>query len=187
MGGGDLFEEYRPWALAIAGKYCAKRGLTGMVKDEICNSALIGLMDAVKRFDPTRGIPFQPYASRRITGEILDMYRRESEQDSRKVALMIKRGILPPTVRKLETIKDKDGDQMEDRRPHREQEQQAAHLEAVLDGLRLKQIAEKMELSESRMCQLEREALNALRASVSARAANALCRRLGLSGAVDAK
>lgn len=35
----------------------------------------LGLMDAAKRFDPTKGVKFWSYASRRVLGEILDYMR----------------------------------------------------------------------------------------------------------------
>src|SRR5207247_1538001 len=43
------------------------------------SAALIGLIDAVDRFDPERGVPFEGYASLRIRGAVLDEVRRVDE------------------------------------------------------------------------------------------------------------
>jgi RNA polymerase sigma factor for flagellar operon FliA len=45
--------------------------------DDIIQAGLIGLMDAAGRFDATRGNPFEPYASHRIQGAMLDLLRRD--------------------------------------------------------------------------------------------------------------
>lgn len=44
--------------------------------DDLINSGVIGLIDAVEKFDPTRKIKFQTYAAFRIKGAILDELRR---------------------------------------------------------------------------------------------------------------
>jgi RNA polymerase sigma factor for flagellar operon FliA len=47
--------------------------------DDLESAALIGLIDAVDRFDPERGVPFEGYASLRIRGAVLDEVRRVDE------------------------------------------------------------------------------------------------------------
>src|SRR5207302_4587148 len=44
--------------------------------DDLESAALIGLIDAVDRFDPDRGVPFAGYATLRIRGAVLDEVRR---------------------------------------------------------------------------------------------------------------
>src|SRR3989442_12392395 len=47
--------------------------------DDLESAALIGLIDAVDRFDPERGVPFEGYASLRIRGAVLAEGRRVDE------------------------------------------------------------------------------------------------------------
>src|SRR5256885_12881557 len=47
--------------------------------DDLESAALIGLIDAVDRFEPDRGVPFEGYASLRIRGAVLDEVRRVDE------------------------------------------------------------------------------------------------------------
>ncbi len=46
-------------------------------KDELMSCGVIGLIDAVNKFDPAFGVKFQTYASVRIRGEIIDYMRRQ--------------------------------------------------------------------------------------------------------------
>lgn len=45
--------------------------------DDLVNVGLLGLIDAVDRFDSSRGLPFRPYADMRIKGAIIDWLRAE--------------------------------------------------------------------------------------------------------------
>ena len=45
--------------------------------DELVQWGVLGLLEARKRFDATRGRPFEAYAARRIRGAMLDSLRRE--------------------------------------------------------------------------------------------------------------
>jgi len=47
----------------------------GIELDDLVHTGILGLIDAVKKFDPTKGIKFQTYASHRIKGAILDELR----------------------------------------------------------------------------------------------------------------
>jgi len=53
-----------------------KRKLRGSPLEVLESDGVLGLIGAVERFDPTTGIPFGGYASRRIRGEIIDEVRR---------------------------------------------------------------------------------------------------------------
>lgn len=46
------------------------------IRDEIEADAILGLIDAAAKFDPSRGVPFEAYARMRIKGEMLDGLRR---------------------------------------------------------------------------------------------------------------
>lgn len=46
-------------------------------KDDLCSEGTIGLMQAVQRFDPDRGVQFASFASVYIRGAILEYLRRQ--------------------------------------------------------------------------------------------------------------
>ena len=45
--------------------------------DDLVSSGVLGLMDAVQKFDPSRNIKFETYAQRRIRGAVLDYMRQQ--------------------------------------------------------------------------------------------------------------
>lgn len=45
--------------------------------DDLINNGIIGLMDAIEKFDAKRMVKFETYASLRIRGEIIDYMRRQ--------------------------------------------------------------------------------------------------------------
>ncbi|HEY3269362.1 MAG TPA: FliA/WhiG family RNA polymerase sigma factor [Armatimonadota bacterium] len=47
----------------------------GVTKDDLISHALLGLIDAVERYDPARGVKFETYAITRIRGAVVDMLR----------------------------------------------------------------------------------------------------------------
>jgi RNA polymerase sigma factor for flagellar operon FliA len=61
-------------------KYVVSRmaiGLPGVLSTEDLNShATIGLIDAIERFDPARGLKFEFYAIARLRGSVVDAVRR---------------------------------------------------------------------------------------------------------------
>jgi RNA polymerase sigma factor for flagellar operon FliA len=46
-------------------------------REDLLQSALVGLFEAIERFDPERAVSFDAYASKRIRGAILDEMRRD--------------------------------------------------------------------------------------------------------------
>lgn len=52
------------------------RQLPGSDYDDLVSNGIIGLMDAIDRFDPSKGIRFEAYAVSRIRGAILDACRK---------------------------------------------------------------------------------------------------------------
>ncbi len=60
-------------------KYVVDRIATGLPKsiekDDLINTAIIGLFDALEKFDPERGTKFETYAIWRIKGAVLDELR----------------------------------------------------------------------------------------------------------------
>src|SRR5206468_171037 len=56
---------------SIARRYTGR----GLAYDDIVQSGYIGLIQAVDRFDPSRGVPLRAYAARTIEGEIMHLFR----------------------------------------------------------------------------------------------------------------
>jgi RNA polymerase sigma factor FliA len=65
---------YYPLVRTIAYRI-AKRIPSNQDVDEFINIGVLGLIDAVERFDPSRGVPFKSYAEIRIQGSIVDALR----------------------------------------------------------------------------------------------------------------
>jgi RNA polymerase sigma factor for flagellar operon FliA len=45
--------------------------------DDLMSGGLLGLMDAIDKFDITKGVKFETYASLRVKGEIIDQIRKQ--------------------------------------------------------------------------------------------------------------
>jgi RNA polymerase sigma factor FliA len=58
--------------------------------DDLVSAGTLGLMDAVRKFDPTKGVTFESYARFRVRGAILDSLRDE-DPASRDMRRRIKR------------------------------------------------------------------------------------------------
>ena len=58
-------------ATRIAGRCPAN-----ITTDDLYGAGVLGLLEAMDRFDPGRGVPFEAFARRRVTGAILDLLRR---------------------------------------------------------------------------------------------------------------
>jgi RNA polymerase sigma-B factor len=81
---------------SIARRYTGR----GLAYDDIVQSGYIGLIQAVDRFDPERGVPLRAYAARTIEGEIMHLFRdrgwalrvpRSLQEMSRRMAVLSER------------------------------------------------------------------------------------------------
>lgn len=76
-GREQLVKEFIPLV-----KYIASRIIIGKTKyveyDDLVGYGMVGLMDALNKFDPTKGMKFSTYASIRIKGAIIDEIRKNS-------------------------------------------------------------------------------------------------------------
>lgn len=61
---------------AVIGRMSVRR-LPGTDYDDLVSNGIIGLMDAIDRFDPSKGARFEVYAAARIRGAILDACRKD--------------------------------------------------------------------------------------------------------------
>jgi len=70
----ELIEEYTPKVRLIANMIYSKLA-ANIEFDDLMNAGLIGLLDAIDKFDPVRNNKFTTYAEFRIRGSILDNLR----------------------------------------------------------------------------------------------------------------
>ncbi|HHW08092.1 MAG TPA: FliA/WhiG family RNA polymerase sigma factor [Clostridia bacterium] len=73
----QMITAYLPLVKYVANRIPAKLP-PHMEREDLISYGIIGLMDAWDKFDPSRGIKFETYASRRIRGAILDALRQNS-------------------------------------------------------------------------------------------------------------
>ncbi len=74
---GKLVSHYMPLVRFHAGSLIS--GLPAHInREDLVQSGILGLLEALQRFDQERGIKFETYASRRIRGAMLDELRRLS-------------------------------------------------------------------------------------------------------------
>ncbi len=67
----ELFEFYLPWSKKVAGGLFVKYRTPGLEWGDIVNFCAIGLLDAIDRFDPHVGTPFEAYAYKFLKGGVL--------------------------------------------------------------------------------------------------------------------
>ena len=70
-----LVGHYRPWATAIARSVHRRLRTWPVDCDDFIQNAAIGLVEAMARFDPARGIAFQAYARPRVRGAVFNGLR----------------------------------------------------------------------------------------------------------------
>lgn len=179
---GALIERYSDLAIGIA--RCMRVPHASLAdSDDIASAAMIGLIGAVDRFDPRRGVPFEAYASLRIRGAVVDELRRVDERgraDRRPeggaelaVSLDV---LLESGTHQGPAVEDGFTDRYEQedlrtrvqdalgRLPARQREVIARYYG---DELTLRETGAKMGVSEARACQLHGRAIQNLRRELS--------------------
>ncbi len=96
----ELILKYTPLIRYIAGKL-AMRLPPHISMDDLMSSGVIGLMDAIEKFDPSKKIQFKTYAEFRIRGAMLDELRA---QDWVPRSVRKKASELEKTYQKLEKM-----------------------------------------------------------------------------------
>ena len=150
--------------------------------DDVYSSALLGLIDAVDRFEPERGVPFEGYASLRIRGAILDELRRVDERGRGATAEAPKAMSLDALVEDewqaflaVEHAFDEPFERADLRcrvqralatLPPRQREVLARYYG---DELTLREAGARMGISEARACQLHGRAIFNLRRALAVR------------------
>lgn len=74
-----LFERYTPLAQKLARVEFRRRPAYGLERGDFEQLAFAGLLEAIDRYDPMRGAPFEAFARPRIRGAISDGILRSSE------------------------------------------------------------------------------------------------------------
>ncbi|HUG06792.1 MAG TPA: sigma-70 family RNA polymerase sigma factor [Candidatus Limnocylindria bacterium] len=178
---GALIERYSDLAIGIS--RCMRIPPSSLAdRDDVASAAMIGLIAAVDRFDPRRGVPFEAYASLRIRGAVVDELRRVDERgraDRRPegAELAVSLDVLlesgahqGPVVDdgfteryENEDLKTRIHDAL-GRLPARQREVIARYYG---DELTLREAGAKMGVSEARACQLHGRAIQNLRRELS--------------------
>lgn len=69
-----LISEYAPLVKTIAGRLCLRLP-SHISHDDLSSAGIMGLLDAIEKFDPEKGVAFKSYAEFRIRGAMLDELR----------------------------------------------------------------------------------------------------------------
>ncbi len=158
-------------------------------RDDIESAALIGLINAVDRYDPERGVPFEGYAGLRIRGAVLDELRRldDHTRDERRRARIAADSTDPVIGAYGATLSldlllesgDRDWAAEDETDDRYESQDLRTRVESALrclpprqrevlaryygDSLTLRESAARMGISEARACQLHGRAILNLR------------------------
>jgi RNA polymerase sigma factor for flagellar operon FliA len=71
----ELIMKYAPLVKNIVGRLAAKLPIDLADKEDLINVGIMGLMSALEKYDKTRNVQFETYASFRIRGAVLDELR----------------------------------------------------------------------------------------------------------------
>ena len=71
----ELILKYAPLVKNIVGRMAAKLPIDQADKEDLTNVGIMGLMSALDKYDTTRNVQFETYASFRIRGAVLDELR----------------------------------------------------------------------------------------------------------------
>ena len=70
-----LIMQYAPLVKNIVGRLASKLPIDAADKEDLVNVGIMGLMSALEKYDKTRNVQFETYASFRIRGAVLDELR----------------------------------------------------------------------------------------------------------------
>jgi len=188
-----LIERYAPLATSVARRMRVPTGAL-MGHDDVESAAIIGLIDAVDRYDPDRGVPFEGYAGLRIRGAILDELRRlddrsrgerqrartdaaDTEPEIGAYGMTLSLDLLLESGDRDWAADDDAGDRYEHQDLRMRVEgalkclpprQREVLVRYYSESLTLRESALKMGISEARACQLHGRAIQNLRRELAA-------------------
>jgi len=70
-----LLGQYRPWAERLAARIHFRLRHLGIAREDLKQSALVGLLESIERYQPMRGVPFDAFALSRVRGAVFDAVR----------------------------------------------------------------------------------------------------------------
>ena len=79
-----LIEHYLPFARVVAARVYGLRAGASANFDDYLQYARLGLIEAIDRFDASRGISFESYAVHRVRGAVLNGIGQESESSAQR-------------------------------------------------------------------------------------------------------
>jgi RNA polymerase sigma factor for flagellar operon FliA len=82
----ELLELHLPYARVVAGVYYSRRFHDEIEFGDYLQYASIGMLEAVDRYDPGRGVQFRTFAARRMHGAILNGLERLTEKQQQIAA-----------------------------------------------------------------------------------------------------
>jgi RNA polymerase sigma factor for flagellar operon FliA len=176
-----LIEQFVPLVLVIArGMRVASGSL--MDADDVRSAATLGLIDAVDRYDPERGVPFEAYAAQRIRGAVIDEVRRigdrrRAEDAETAVRTVSLDELTEDDWQRVPAALSDDLDLPFEREDLRARVQRAlstlpARQREVLaryyaEALTLREAGRRMGISEARACQLHGKAIQNLQRALA--------------------
>lgn len=82
----QLLELHLPYARIVAATYYAKRYSNEVEFEDFLQYASVGMLEALDRYDPVRGVQFRTFAARRMHGSILNGIERLTERQQQIAA-----------------------------------------------------------------------------------------------------
>lgn len=79
----ELIIKYLPLVKKVVGKIESSDNIHDM--DDLISIGVIGLMDAINKFDPKKKVPFEAYASLRVRGAVIDELRKTGRVSRDKI------------------------------------------------------------------------------------------------------
>jgi len=150
----QLVSAHLDLAYGLASRYRQR----GLPLEDLRQEALLGLLQAARRFDPGRGAQFSTYAAWWIKKQILQALRRESSQSLQASSLEDESAVEPIAPESPASCEQDLA--LPDSMPAAERR---ALTLSCQQSLTLKEIAARMDLSVERVKQLRAKALRRLR------------------------
>ncbi len=82
----ELLVRYTAYARVVAATFYARRFHDAVEFDDYVQFAQVGMLESFERFDPSHGVLFKSFASRRIQGAILDGIEHMTERQQQVAA-----------------------------------------------------------------------------------------------------
>lgn len=166
-----LIERYSGMATRMA-RRLHPTGITATSREDLESAGLVGLIDAVDRYQPDRGVPFEAYAALRVRGAVLDELRSATGGRRNEAPA-------PVSLDELLDLGDHTLPSLDETGPRRAAEELAGRVESAMrclpdrqrellsryygQSLTLREAGKKMGISEARACQLHTRAIASLR------------------------